>query len=210
MCLKLNTWSSIIVSAILTSLFLTHIERVTDFNFLGLQIDQPLNWNAHIQKSSNKFSRTLGVMNRLKQYLPTDILRALYNSLILPRLQYRILNWGFKLSRLSKLQKRAIRVIACSKFNAHTEPLFKSLNLLKLEDMFYHDVLKLYYKWCHGNLPVYVTNLYTRNAPGTTHNYDFRQSGKFKTPTVHTCIAERCIRFMLPKIINDTDPSVTE
>ena len=29
------------------------IERVTDYNFLGLQIDQHLNWNAHIQKCSN-------------------------------------------------------------------------------------------------------------------------------------------------------------
>ena len=170
------------------------IERVTDFNFLGLQIDQHLNWNAHIQKSSNKISRTLGVMNRLKRYLPTKILRVLYNSLILPHLQYGILSWGFKLSRLSKLQKRAIRVITCSKFNAHTEPLFKSLNLLKLEDMVSFNVLKLYYKLCHGNLPVYVTNLFTRNAPGTTHNYDLRPSGIFKTPTVHTCIAERCIR----------------
>ena len=62
------------------------IERVTDFNFLGLQIDQHLNWNAHIRKCSNKISRTLGVMNRLKRYLPTEILRVLYNSLVLPHL----------------------------------------------------------------------------------------------------------------------------
>ena len=123
------------------------IERVTDFNFLGLQIDQHLNWNAHIQTFSNKISRTLGVMNRLKRYLPTKILRVLYNSLILPHLQYAILSWGSKLSRLSKLQKKATRVIACSKFNAHTEPLFKSLKLLKLEDLLYLNVLKLYYKF---------------------------------------------------------------
>ena len=76
--------------------------------------------------------------------------------------------------------------------------------------MFSLNVVELYYKLCHGNLPVYVTNLFTRNAPGTTHNYDLRPSGIFKTPTVHTCIAERCIWFMLPKIISDIDPSVTE
>ena len=87
---------------------------------------------------------------------------------------------------------------------------FKSLNLLKLEDIISLNVLKSYYKVCHGNLPVDVTNLFTRNAPGTTHKYDLRPSGIFKTPTVHTCMAERCIRLMLPKIINDTDPSVTE
>ena len=68
------------------------IERVTDFNFLALQFDQHLNWNAHIQKCSNKISRTLGVMNRRKRYLPTKILRVLYNSLVLPHLQYAILS----------------------------------------------------------------------------------------------------------------------
>ena len=68
------------------------IEKVTDFNFLGLQIDQHFNWNAHILKSSNKISRTLGGMNRLKRNLPTKILRVLYNSFILPHLQYGILS----------------------------------------------------------------------------------------------------------------------
>ena len=164
------------------------IERVTDFNFLGLQIDQHLNWNAHIQKCSNKISRTLGVMNRLNRYLPTKILRVLYDSLVLPHLQYVILSWGSKLSRLSKLQKRAIRVVTCSKFNAHTEPLFKSLNLLKLEDMLYVSVLKLYYRLCHWNLPAYVTNLFTRVVPGTTHDYDLRPSGIFKMPTIPTLV----------------------
>ena len=58
--------------------------RVEDFNFLGLTIDQHMTWNAHIQKISNKISRSLGVMNRLKRYLPQNILRTIYNSLIFP------------------------------------------------------------------------------------------------------------------------------
>ena len=49
------------------------IERVTDFNFLGLTIDQHLNWNPHIQKVSNKIARALGVINRLKRILPAHI-----------------------------------------------------------------------------------------------------------------------------------------
>ena len=96
------------------------------------------------------------------------------------------------------------------KFNAHTEPLIKSLKLLKLEDLLYLNVLKLYYKLCHGDLPVYITNLFTRIVPGSTHDYDLRPSGILKTPTVHSCVAEQCVRFMLPKIINDADPSIIE
>ena len=60
------------------------IERVTDFNFLGLTIDQHLTRNGHVQKISNKISRSLGIMCKLKRFLPQNILRILYNSLILP------------------------------------------------------------------------------------------------------------------------------
>ena len=79
------------------------IERVTEFNFLGLTIDEQLSWSPHIQKISNKISRTLGIMNRLKRFLPENILRLIYNSLILPYFQYSILTWGFKIGRLEKL-----------------------------------------------------------------------------------------------------------
>ena len=80
------------------------IELVAEFNFLGLTVDENLNWNAHIQKISNKISRTLGVMCRLKNFLPLHVLRILYNSLILPHLQYGILIWGFCLGRLENFK----------------------------------------------------------------------------------------------------------
>ena len=120
------------------------IENVNEFNFLGLTIDEHLNWKPHIQKISNKIARTLGIMCRLKNFLPTHILCVLYNSLILPHLQYSILAWGFKMGRLDKLQKRAVRIITCSKYNSHTDPLFRKLNILKAKDLFELNVLKLF------------------------------------------------------------------
>ena len=44
----------------------TKIERETTFYFLGLTINEFINWSAHTSKIANKISRTLGVMNRLK------------------------------------------------------------------------------------------------------------------------------------------------
>ena len=79
------------------------IEQVTEFNFLGLTIDQHLTWNEHVQKISNKISNSLGIMYKLKRFLPQQVLRILYNSLILPHLQNCILSWGFKSDRLFKL-----------------------------------------------------------------------------------------------------------
>ena len=77
----------------------------------------------------------------------------LYNSLILPHLQYAILCWGFKNSRLFKLQKRAIRIITCSKYNAHTDPLFKKMNLLKISDLYNISLLKFFHKLRNNKLP---------------------------------------------------------
>ena len=52
-------------------------ERVKDFNFLGITLDQNLNWSSHINKISIKISRAIGIMVRIKRYLPTYILKTL-------------------------------------------------------------------------------------------------------------------------------------
>ena len=55
------------------------IERVTECNFLGLTIDGHLSWTPHIQKISNKKSRTFRIMCGLR-FLPTHILKLIYTS----------------------------------------------------------------------------------------------------------------------------------
>ena len=184
------------------------IERVKEFDFLGLVIDENMNWNAHIQKVSNKISRALGIMYRLKHYLPTYILRLIYNSLILPFLQYSVLTWGYKTSRLSKLQKRAVRIISCSKYNAHTDPLFKTLNLLKLEDIFKSSALRLYYKFQHNMLPDFFANMF---CPASDHHsHDTRGKHGLYTPRVRTSGGRNCMRYFVPDILRKTPPCITD
>ena len=51
-------------------------------------------------------------------------------------------------TRLFKLQMKAVRMINKSKYNAHTVPLFRSLNLMKIDDIFKLNVFKFYFKYC--------------------------------------------------------------
>ena len=118
------------------------IERVTEFNFLGLTMDERLSWTPNIRKISNKIARTIRIMCRLKRFLPTRILKLICTSLNLPCIQFSILTWGFKIGRIEKLRKRAIRTIANNKYNAHTDPLFRRLNLLKVQDILMLNILK--------------------------------------------------------------------
>ena len=178
------------------------IERVTVFNFLGLTVDENLTWDAHVNKISNKISRSIGILNRLKRFLPKSVLKTIYNSTILPHLQYCILCWGKNISRLRKLQKKAIRIISISKYNAHTEPLFKCLNLLKLDDIFTYFSLKFYYKYCSQTLPAYFLNMFKRNTD--IHTHDTRQLQSLHPAKRRTAAAGNCIRFYLPETIKST------
>ena len=90
------------------------IKQVSEFNFLGIIIDESLTWNDHVQKISSKIAVTVGTMNRLKRVVPKSILKTIYSALIQPFLNYGILLWGHNTSRVFKLQKRAVRAITCS------------------------------------------------------------------------------------------------
>ena len=70
------------------------IGKVNEFNFLGLTINEFLNWRSHSAKIANKISRTLGVMNKLKRYLPFSAMKLMYDSLVLSQLQFGISCWG--------------------------------------------------------------------------------------------------------------------
>ncbi len=50
----------------------TTINRVNEFNFLGLTIDENLTWKNHINKVAYKLSKRIGILNKLKHFLPLN------------------------------------------------------------------------------------------------------------------------------------------
>ena len=80
------------------------IEQVTNFNFLGITIDQNITWSDHITKISIKVARVIGILSKLKHIFPRNISRTIYNSLIHPHLIYGLYLWGFSPKRLIILQ----------------------------------------------------------------------------------------------------------
>ena len=103
----------------------TIIEFVDKFKLLGINLNKHLNWNPYVKIVSNKLVKTVGVLNILKKTRPLNILGIIYNALILTHLNYGILAWGHQAKRLNLIQKRAVGILTASKYNSHTEPLFK-------------------------------------------------------------------------------------
>ena len=63
---------------------------------------------------------------------------------------YDLLLWGNQVVQVSKLQKKSIRLITGSEYLANSEPLFKELELLKIEDLYKLKILKFYYNLSYG------------------------------------------------------------
>ena len=88
----------------------SNIEFIDNFNFLGITINKHLNWTKHnMDILFAKIAKTVGILNTLKHVLPTNILKMLYNSLILCHLNYGILLWGAQHNandKIHKLQKK--------------------------------------------------------------------------------------------------------
>ena len=115
------------------------IAQVNETVFLGVILDDNLTWNFHISSVAGKVSKSIGIIFRSSFYYSTPSLRMLYNAMILPYLNYCNLVWGStyktNLQRIVVLQKRLIRIVNKSYYNAHSEPIFKKLNLLKFQDI---------------------------------------------------------------------------
>ena len=56
------------------------IERVHDIKFLGVHLDDKLNWKQHINEKAKQISKTTGVLNKIKHTLPKHICKTIYNT----------------------------------------------------------------------------------------------------------------------------------
>ena len=64
------------------------LNKLEHTKFLGLEIDEHLSWRNHISEVTSKIAKNIGIINRLRKFVPGYILLTLYNSLVLPYLNY--------------------------------------------------------------------------------------------------------------------------
>ena len=70
------------------------LEQVSSTKFLGIYIDNKLNWHKHILHVENKIAKSVSIMYKVKYLLDEAALLTIYTSLILPYLNYCIEIWG--------------------------------------------------------------------------------------------------------------------
>ena len=106
-------------------------DGVQSIKYLGVHINNTLDWKKHTQEVSKKTSRSLGLITYAKRFLPLESLKNLYTGLVDPHFRYCCALWGVcglrEIQQLQKLQNRAARIIAGSNYDAPSKPLIKDL-----------------------------------------------------------------------------------
>ena len=132
-----------------------NIQQVNKTKFLGIVIEEHLNWAMHITHLCNIIARNVGILQKLRYFIPAYVLKILYHSLILSYLQYCTLLWAnsyhSQLHKLRLLRKKAIRTN--TDYLAHSSKLFLNLKLLKLDDIMKFQLGTFMYKLKYTKLP---------------------------------------------------------
>ena len=186
-----------------------YIKEVNHVKFLGVFFDKNLNWKIHITNKCSQIIKVVAILARLKNILPTTILKNIYTSLLLPHLSYGITAWGNtktrEMKRLTILQKKAVRHILNKRYNSHTAPIFKKLNILTLNDIFLLNCCKLYQKSFKNILRPYLQSQLQTNSQ--THNYETRQQSDIHCVAIKTSLEMQSLNFKVSTAWNMLDDS---
>ena len=120
------------------------IEYTSSIRFLGVIFDDKLKFNVHINEISKKISKNIGVLYRLKQFVPSRTLLSIYRSIIECHFNYCNIIFGntsnIHLLPMVTAQKKAVRIVANQPPLSHSDPIFSNLKLLKVSDLYLYNL----------------------------------------------------------------------
>ena len=188
------------------------ITQVNTTKFLGVLIDDNLSWHSHTSHISKIVSKYNGIIRKVRPYIPQESLKTLYNTFILPYLSYCAIVWTDKnnshLNSLFLLQKKVIRTCTKALWLAHTDPLFESLNTLKLHDIYHFQLGLFMYKYHHNLLPPGLLDNTFFKTNVQIHHYNTRQAQDFHIDQTNTKLAENTIKTQGALLWNNMNPTL--
>ena len=139
------------------------IERAGDnckenfVRFLGIWIDENLSFLGHLAKLKSKLNSGLYALANCSKTVPFRIRKLIYHSLLESHLHFGSIIYGAtnpkNLGQIETIQRKALRILTRSKYNVHTDPLFKKHNILKLSDLIQLNQTLFVRQYKNGKLP---------------------------------------------------------
>ena len=154
------------------------LEHKSYIKYLGVLIDENLSWKNHLDCVITKISKTIGMIAKLRHFVPSSVLTNIYKSLVLPYLTYGLVAWRNAsknfLNKIVVLQKRVLLLISFVDRKEYAIPLFVNAKILPITFLYYEAVCKLMFDVHNDGAPSNITKLFTRTS--NIHTYNTRSS----------------------------------
>ena len=151
--------------------------------FLGIILDDKLNFNEHINKTANKVKSANGIMWKLSQYVPSQVLNKIYYTLVYPFLIYGVEIWGkssqVALNRLSRLVRTAQK-----RTRIHNNLTQRTKKHLSVDQIHKYFSLLRCYKYYKLKSNIYFYEKFSSSHPTHGLNTRFNANNRFNTPTI--------------------------
>jgi len=174
------------------------VKRVSIAKYLGVFIDENLNWKHHLAHVLTKIKQGSGIINKLSHLLSPYNLPSLYYSFIQSHIQYCITSWGSPTTKcINKLnQANRSNINKINKICTNNQcSVFKPLNVQNLYKL---ESCKLIHKHINNKTPSPLKCLF--NKPH--HNRITRHSQLNSIATIHFELASAPITFYGPQFWN--------
>ncbi len=138
------------------------IEQVSSTKSLGVSIDENLSWKTHIETVCKKISSALGLIKRIRDFVPFYTLLNIFNGWVKPQFDYCSLVWDCcstgLAEKLQKLQNRAVRILLSAPYDSSATDLFRRLHWKNLRNQRLFAKAIMMFKILNGQTPDYLSN----------------------------------------------------
>ena len=112
------------------------IHRCDTVKYIGLMMDEQLNWKTHIDSVLKSVRKYFGIFNNIKGYISKPIARQLFFAFVNSRITYGIEAYGScstsYLNKLQTVQNKVLKLLTRKPYRFSTNDLHKELNILKM------------------------------------------------------------------------------
>ena len=150
------------------------LDVVQKTKYLGIHIDNTLEWKEHTKTICSKVSKGIGFLKHAKSFLPKENLKTMYTSIVEPHFRYCCSVWGCcgltEIKRLQKLQNRAARIVSGSSFDAPSQQLIKDLGWMTIDELIANESNIMVFKSIHGLASQCMCDLFTEKSKLNSRN----------------------------------------
>ena len=192
----------------------TDLERVNEYKYLGILIDDKLKFNNHINVIKTKISRLGGITFKIGKFLSVEAARNFYYAMVQSIISYNIVFWGASSKTLLNELQRKQNVVVRNLFQHHfsrnlsTSQLYNNMKLLKIGDFHKYSVALTFFKAVYLNKFPLVLEAVLNHA--WIHNYNTRRVHLFRLPLTRVEPDLNCFLYQAMSLFNTLPQDIRE